>query len=127
MAIFTNNDKQFDAANTNGATIIAAGTKFKGELNSECHIHIDGEFDGNIHSTNTVLVGKNGIVNGDIFAERVIIGGISKGTIDSEFIEILPNGRIEGTIICNELYVEKKGIFIGESKIKDRSYESISE
>lgn len=123
MAIFANNDKQFDAANTNGATIIAAGTRFKGELNSECHIHIDGEFDGNIHSTNTVLVGKNGIVNGDIFAERVIIGGISKGTIDSEFIEILPNGRIEGTIICNELYIEKKGIFVGESKIKNKSFE----
>lgn len=123
MAIFANNDKQFDAANTNGATIIAAGTRFKGELNSECHIHIDGEFDGNIHSTNTVLVGKNGVVNGDIFAERVIIGGISKGTIDSEFIEILPNGRIEGTIICNELYIEKKGIFVGESKIKNKSFE----
>ena len=124
MAIFTSNDKQFDAANANGATIIAAGTKFKGELNSECHIHIDGEFDGNIHSTNTVMVGKNGIVNGDIFAQRVIVGGTSKGTVDSECIEILPEGKIEGTIICNELYIEKKGVFVGESKIKSKSYDS---
>ena len=123
MAIFTSNDKQFDAANSNGATIIAAGTKIKGELNSECHIHIDGEFDGNIHSTNTVMVGKNGVVIGDIFAQRVIIGGIAKGVVDSECIEILPNGKIEGTIICNELYIEKKGIFVGESKIKTKSHD----
>ncbi|MDE6886880.1 MAG: polymer-forming cytoskeletal protein [Helicobacteraceae bacterium] len=121
MAIFTNNDKQFDTTNSNGATIIAAGTKFKGELKADCHIHIDGEFDGNINSTNTVLVGKSGLVNGEIFANRVIIGGYFKGTIDSDSIEILPNGKIEGTIICTELYIEKKGIFIGESKIKNQT------
>ncbi len=70
------------------------------------------------------MVGKNGVVNGDIFAQRVIVGGISKGTVDSECIEILPEGKIEGTIICNELYIEKKGVFVGESKIKSKSYDS---
>ena len=69
------------------------------------------------------MVGKNGVVIGDIFAQRVIIGGISKGVVDSECIEILPNGKIEGTIICNELYIEKKGIFVGESKIKTKSHD----
>lgn len=64
------------------------------------------------------MVGKNGVVVGDIFAQRVIIGGLSRGVVDSECIEILPNGKIEGTIICNELYIEKKGVFVGESKIK---------
>ena len=118
MAIFTNDNKQFDAANTNGATIIAARTKFKGELNIECHIHIDGEFEGNINSKNTILIGKSGIVKGDIVAQRVIVSGGFSGSVDSECVEIMPNGKIEGTIICNELYIEKKGIFIGESKIK---------
>ena len=101
---------------------------------NECWLHfhrnmemlyvVDGELEGNIHSTNTVMVGKNGVVNGDIFAQRVIVGGISKGTVDSECIEILPEGKIEGTIICNELYIEKKGVFVGESKIKSKSYDS---
>ena len=120
MAIFTNDNKQFDAPNSNGATIIAAKTKFKGELTIECHIHIDGEFEGNINSTNTVLVGKSGVVNGDIIAQRVIVSGNFSGSIDSECIEIMPNGRVEGIIACNELYIEKKGIFIGESKIKSK-------
>ncbi|RDU58537.1 polymer-forming cytoskeletal protein [Helicobacter sp. MIT 99-5507] len=124
MAIFTNDNKQFDAPNSNGATIIAAKTKFKGELNIECHIHIDGEFEGNINSTNTVLVGKSGVVNGDIMAQRVIVSGNFSGSIDSECIEIMPNGRVEGIIVCNELYIEKKGIFIGESKIKSKMQDS---
>lgn len=67
------------------------------------------------------MIGKSGNVSGDIFAQRVIVSGNFKGIMDSECIEILPNGRIEGTIICNELYIEKKGIFIGESKIKSKS------
>ena len=120
MAIFTNDNKQFDAPNSNGATIIAAKTKFKGELTIECHIHIDGEFEGNINSTNTVLVGKSGVVNGDIIAQRVIVSGNFSGSIDSECIEIMPNGRVEGIIVCNELYIERKGVFIGESKIKSK-------
>lgn len=120
MAIFTTDNKQFDATNTNGATIIASGTKFKGELEIECHIHIDGDFDGVINSKNTVLIGKGGSVDGEISAHRVIVGGNFKGTIDSECIEILPNGRVDGTIICNELYIEKKGVFVGESKIKNK-------
>lgn len=73
------------------------------------------------------MIGKNGVVNGDIFAQRVIVSGIFKGTMDSDCIEILPNGKIEGTIICNELYIEKKGIFIGESKIKTKTSEEIND
>lgn len=121
MAIFTSDNKQFDAPNSNGATIIASGTRFKGELNIECHIHIDGEFEGNINSKNTVLLGKSGVVSGEIKAERVIVGGSFKGSIDSECIEILPNGKVDGIIICNELYIEKKGVFVGESKIKSNT------
>ncbi len=64
------------------------------------------------------MIGKTGIVKGDIVAQRVIVSGGFTGSIDSECIEIMPNGKIEGTITCNELYIEKKGIFIGESKVK---------
>lgn len=120
MAIFTNNNKQFDAANINGATIIAAGTKLKGELKSKCHIHIDGEFDGEINSENSVLIGKNGNVIGNISAQRVIVSGKFNGSIDSEFIEILSNGRVDGTIVCDELCIEKKGVFVGDSKLKTK-------
>ena len=66
-------------------------------------------------------MGKAGVVDGDIIAQRVIISGNFKGSIDSDCIEIMPNGRVEGTITCSELYIEKKGIFIGESKIKTKS------
>ena len=67
MAIFTSDDKQSNgiaAQKAGAATIIAQGTRIKGNITTDCHLHIDGEFEGKIDSKNTVMIGKNGYVNG---------------------------------------------------------------
>lgn len=107
------------------ATIIAQGTKLKGEINTDCHLHIDGEFEGNIHSKNTVMVGKSGVVSGEIYAQKLIVSGKFNGTTESEIVEILPLGRIDGKIITSELVIERKGIFMGESKTKQGPVERV--
>lgn len=107
------------------ATIIAQGTKLKGQMNIDCHLHVDGEFEGNILSKNTVMVGKSGIVSGEIYAQKLIVNGRFSGIAECESIEILPLGRIDGQIISSELVIERKGIFMGESKTKQGSNEKI--
>lgn len=107
------------------ATIIAQGTKLKGEINTDCHLHIDGEFEGNIHSKNTVMVGKSGVVSGEIYAQKLIVSGKFNGTTESEVVEILPLGRIDGKIITSELVIERKGIFMGESKTKQGATDKV--
>ncbi|PAF43553.1 polymer-forming cytoskeletal protein [Helicobacter sp. 11S02596-1] len=126
MAIFTNDNKQPNGAGKMGpATIIAQGTKLKGEIHIDCHLHIDGEFEGNIHSKNTVMIGKTGLVSGEIYAQKLIVSGKFSGITESEVIEILPLGRIDGKIISSELVIERKGIFMGESKTKQSPMEKI--
>lgn len=120
MAIFTNDDKQPNGLTQKpgAATIIAQGTKIKGEITTDCHLHIDGEFEGSIRAKNTVMIGKGGYVNGEIYANKLIISGKLKGSTESETVGIMSLGRFEGVITTSELVIEKKGIFIGESKIK---------
>ncbi|PAF48187.1 hypothetical protein BKH46_02460 [Helicobacter sp. 12S02634-8] len=119
MALFTHDNKQPNGAGKTGpATIIAVGTKLKGDIHSDCHLHIDGEFEGNIYSKNTVMIGKSGLVSGNIYAQKLIVSGKLSGLIECEVVEILPLGHINGKIISSELVIERKGIFIGESKIK---------
>ncbi|WP_121022149.1 bactofilin family protein [Helicobacter vulpis] len=119
MAIFTNDHKQ--AAN-GSATIIAQGTKLKGEINTDCHLHIDGEVEGMIHSSNTVVIGKNGVVVGDIFAPRLIVSGKFNGNAQADVIEIMPLGFVDGKIVSSELIIERKGILVGESRPKDNAH-----
>ncbi|CUU40386.1 MULTISPECIES: bactofilin family protein [Helicobacter] len=120
MAIFVSDNKQPDGVNTSGggATIIAQGTKIKGEINTDCRLHIDGEFEGNIHSKDTVMIGKNGVVHGEIDTSSLIVSGRFVGNVVSSTLEIKPQGRVEGTATTSEFVIERKGVFVGESKVK---------
>ncbi len=62
------------------------------------------------------MIGKTGVVAGDIFAQKVIISGKVIGNVEAKSIEILANGRLEGTITSDELVIERKGMFLGQSK-----------
>lgn len=115
MAFFTTDNKQPNGKETGAATIIAVNTRFKGEISTDCHFHTDGEFEGVIRSKNTVMVGKTGIITGDVFAQKLIISGKVVGNVEAKAIEILANGRLEGTIASDELVIERKGVFIGQS------------
>lgn len=121
MAIFTSDDKQSNgvaAQKAGAATIIAQGTRIKGNITTDCHLHIDGEFEGKIDSKNTVMIGKNGQVDGEIYANKLVVSGKLKGLTESDTVEISSQGRFEGIITSTELVIEKKGVFIGESKLK---------
>lgn len=121
MAIFTSDDKQSNgvaAQKAGAATIIAQGTRIKGNITTDCHLHIDGEFEGKIDSKNTVMIGKNGQVDGEVYANKLVVSGRLKGLTESDTVEISSQGRFEGVITSTELVIEKKGVFIGESKIK---------
>lgn len=121
MAIFTSDDKQSNgvaAQKAGAATIIAQGTRIKGNITTDCHLHIDGEFEGKIDSKNTVMIGKNGQVDGEVYANKLVVSGKLKGLTESDTVEISSQGWFEGVITSTELVIEKKGVFIGESKIK---------
>ena len=122
MAIFVSDNKQLDGVSSSsggGATIIAQGTRIKGEINTDCRLHIDGEFEGNIHSKDTVMIGKSGIVRGDMQTASLIVSGRFIGNVTSNVLEIKPQGRVEGIVVVGEIILERTGVFIGESKIKD--------
>ncbi|WRA90923.1 polymer-forming cytoskeletal protein [Helicobacter pylori] len=118
MAIFDNNNKSANAK-TGPATIIAQGTKIKGELHLDYHLHIDGELEGVVHSESTVVIGQTGSVVGEIFANKLVVSGKFTGTVEAEVVEIMPLGRLDGKISSQELVVERKGILIGETRPKN--------
>lgn len=126
MAIFANSNQHSDAPVKGGpTTIIAQGTKVTGQINTTSHLHIDGEFEGEIRSQNVVIIGKSGVVKGSVYAQKLTISGKFIGDTQSDIVEILPRGSLEGKVLTPEFVIERKGIFIGESKIvsKDKQDE----
>ncbi len=69
------------------------------------------------------MIGRSGVVRGVINANALVVAGKLMGDSISNFLELKAQGRIEGTITTNELVVERKGMFVGESKVRNNSKE----
>lgn len=102
-----------------GTTTIAEGTKVIGEISVNGKLHIDGEAEGKIKIDDSISIGKKGKVKGEIFAGKVTVTGEFEGNIESNVVEILSGGKVIGKIVCEDLIIEQKGIFIGESLRKN--------
>jgi len=87
----------------------------------KCDLYIDGHFEGTIESKNLITIGKNGKMNGEIRAEHLIVQGVVEGNIEVDRIEIKETGHVSGMITSSELQIEAKGVFEGESRIRNES------
>ncbi|ABB44844.1 Protein of unknown function DUF583 [Sulfurimonas denitrificans DSM 1251] len=90
-------------------------------MNLTCNLYVDGEFEGTIHSSKEVNIGKNGHIKGDIFTTRLVVQGYIEGKINAQKVEIKAMGRVNGSIESAELVIEAKGIFEGKSSVKNVS------
>ena len=110
--------QQLISVNNAGMSFIANGTIIKGNINAQSEIFIEGQFEGEIFSQSTVVIGENGRGKGTIQANRMVVNGIFEGESECEIIEIMASGTHKGEIIVNELVVERGGSFVGNNRKK---------
>jgi len=100
-----------------GATVIAAGARFKGELQVEGDLEVRGHVNGTIQLSGGVLrIMQGGRVEGEVSAPHVIINGALEGTCTSAEVEILESGNMQGIFKGGSLSICKGGNFVGHSE-----------
>lgn len=117
--MFNNKSKsEFSSENPvpqSGASIISAGTTLKGDLTSSGDIRIDGTLHGNIHCTAKVVIGANGVVEGDITGQQADIMGKINGTIKvKELLQLKGGSNVNGNIYASKLQIETSANFNGQ-------------
>lgn len=99
-------------------TIIGANSKFKGVINSEGSIRIDGVFEGEINSSGDVFVGPKGEVTAQIRARCAnIAGSVTGNVILSDKMYIMSTGKMYGDITVGLLTIDEGAIFKGASQM----------
>ena len=88
------------------ATIITSCMKVTGNLDGSDTIHIDGHVVGNITVSNTLVIGRSGMVEGDIEAKHAIINGELQGTIKCENLEVMQTGKVSRYIEAKHLVLD---------------------
>jgi len=100
------------------ATIITSCMEVTGDFKGTDTIHIDGNVTGNISVSNTLVIGKTGVVEGTVEAKNVIINGTLKGSIKCEHLEVMQSGQVSRYIEATELILD--GTIDGDITGKER-------
>ena len=97
---------------------LGPGSKFEGKLSFDEMVRLDGVFSGEINSSDTLVVGETGQIEGDIHVGALILSGKFKGSIvATTLVELRAPAQVEGTIETPSLKIDDKVIFNGEIKM----------
>lgn len=103
------------------------GASFKGELEFEDTMRIDGRFNGTIRSKNELIVGDAAHIEGDIHVGRVAISGTVVGKIVADQrVEIHRNGKVYCDIDTPALIIEEGALFQGNCAMGDRKATNVT-
>ena len=90
------------------------GSSFRGELEFEDTMRIDGRFNGKITSKNELIVGESATIEGDIHVGRIAISGTVIGkVVADEKVEIHRSGKVYSDLETPALLIEEGAIFQG--------------
>jgi len=86
----------------------------KGRIRATEEIVVEGKIDGNTNVKHRIIVGKSGIIKGDIEASEIIIQGKVDGNVKANSkVEIVPEGILNGNIVSQRVVLAEGAIFKG--------------
>jgi cytoskeletal protein CcmA (bactofilin family) len=101
-------------------TLIGANTVFEGSIHSDYSVCVEGSIRGRIEAKGEVVVGRQGKVEADIYADSVVVGGQIIGNINARSrLEITTTGRVTGDIEATTITVAEGGVVDGSFKMME--------
>jgi cytoskeletal protein CcmA (bactofilin family) len=102
------------------ATIIGKGTVVNGDLTVESSIRVDGKVTGNITISDTLVLGKEGEVTGQINAKYAMLGGKVHGNVSvANKVLLETNSVVMGDIKASILVVDEGAVFDGKCSMRE--------
>ncbi|MDB4935622.1 MAG: hypothetical protein JWP87_2594, partial [Labilithrix sp.] len=97
---------------------IGAGNRVRGDLSGPGGFRVDGSVEGSIDVEGPVVVGSDGIVEGNVRGRDVVVLGRVRGDVEaSGHLEIGPKGKVLGDITVKSLRMHDGGVFRGTSRM----------
>jgi cytoskeletal protein CcmA (bactofilin family) len=105
-----------------GTSLIGTGTTITGDIVSNGDVRIDGVLKGNIRGTAKILIGQDGVVEGDIEGQQAdIMGRVEGKIVVRELLNLRSNAVIKGDIRAGKLQIEPTVVFNGQCQMGEAS------
>jgi len=93
-----------------GLSIVAKDLTVTGDLAAEGVIRIEGRVQGNVQAGDQVLLSEGGVIEGNVMAREVVLGGTVHGSITgTERVELQAEAVVQGDIATRRLLIHEGG------------------
>ncbi|RMH06632.1 MAG: polymer-forming cytoskeletal protein [Nitrospirae bacterium] len=113
-------------------TFLGKGVDFKGKAQFDGTVRVDGHFEGEITTADTLIIGEHAVIKGNITGGIIVSGGKVEGTITAtKKVQLLKPAVLIGDVHTPSFSMEEGVLFhgmcdMGVSQIEDLSSESSS-
>jgi cytoskeletal protein CcmA (bactofilin family) len=97
-----------------GVAVLGPTLRFKGELSAEEDFVLQGRIEGSINHTQSVTIGTEGVVQGNIHARIVTVDGTVEGDLHgAESVVVSATARVTGNIFAPRVGIIDGALFNG--------------
>src|SRR5882724_10542818 len=105
-------------ASNGSASVIGVDLSITGNLESKGEVQVEGEVQGDIHAQR-IVIGERARITGALIAEEVVVHGSVQGSIRGNAVTFQSSSRIEGDVFHKSLAIEQGAFFEGKSRRSD--------
>lgn len=108
-------------------TVVGANVKLQGILKDTSDIIVYGQVEGEVISDESVTVEQDASIKGPVSANIVTLAGTIKGSVEAkEKLEILPSGKLNGSMTTKNLIIHSGAVFNGKSTMVEKDAKQVS-
>jgi len=106
---------------TNGnpnKNVLNSDVEIKGNLKFTGELLFEGKLEGEVNADGVLQLGENGVINGNVIAQTVIVRGKINGNVHAkDKIEIKSKAELFGDIRAAKLAIEEGVTFVGRTEV----------
>lgn len=105
-------------------SIVGPGMKIVGDCSSDGTIRVEGQVEGSVKAAKSVVIGKDGVVLGDVVTQDAIVAGRVNGSVSAESrVELQATCRVQGDIRSRRIKLDEGGQVDGQLHMGGRASE----
>jgi cytoskeletal protein CcmA (bactofilin family) len=107
-------DRPLESTNGQASAFLGRGTRVSGKITFEGPARIEGQVEGEVVASDSLLVGETAVLNAQLSGSTVVIHGKVTGDINAtKRLEIRAPGRVYGNVTTPSLIIEEGVVFEG--------------
>ena len=107
-------DRNNGAAPESVISIIGPGMTVVGDCATDGTIRIEGRVDGSVRAGKAVVIGRDGMVAGDVSTQDAVVSGTVTGTlVAASRLEIQATAHIDGEVRAKRMQLEEGAVLNG--------------